>query len=240
MQGARCKVQRGPRAPDKIRNCPRCCHGGGRTVGLPGTLVGPGEAWKEAHAQAWDSAGRVPGAWKTGLALTPQACSATRSPHCCSVLQVLAVHAAQCPGALAVCAFPSPLVAWTTASDRLKKDPGRAPQHDRGRHWPGVEATRGPAPGNNKAALDSLLSCKHTVWPMTTCSSVSLPPAHTAGKTHIYVAARLHPEAQPSFSSQPQASIRDLLSCSSCSSNPSSPSQSQPQPATLDQPPAFA
>lgn len=60
--------------PDKIRDRPHAAagHHDGRTVGLVGWAgrdgVGPDEAWKEAHAQAWDSAGRVPGAWKTGLA----------------------------------------------------------------------------------------------------------------------------------------------------------------------------
>lgn len=158
--------------------------------------------------------------------------------NCCSVSQVLAVHAVQCPGALAVCAFPSPLVAWTTASDRLKKDPGRAPQHDRGRHWPGVEATRGPAPGNNKAALYSLLSCKHTVWPMTTCTSVSLPPAHTAGKTHIYVAARLHPEARRPFS----PNLKHQFGTSSPAPPAPPTPHLHPSPSLslrLDQPPAF-
>lgn len=163
--------------------------------------------------------------------------AARTAAACCKCSQCMQRSA---PGALAVCAFPSPLVAWTTASDRLKKDPGRAPQHDRGRHWPGVEATRGPAPGNNKAALYSLLSCKHTVWPMTTCSSVSLPPAHTAGKTHIYVAARLHPEARRPFS----PNLKHQFGTSSPAPAPPAPPTPHLHPSPslslrLDQPPAF-
>lgn len=126
----------------------------------------------------------------------------------------------QCPGAL----FPSGpvprlLVAWTTASDRLKKDPGRAPQHDRGRHWPAVEAT-GP---HLQAITNQALYYRATeALAMTTCTSVSLH-THTAGKTHIYVLARLHPEHSCSFFPS-QASIWKL---------PPSP-HPQPQPATLD------
>lgn len=70
-QSAECsKVQH--LGPDKIRNRPDTAATVGGRSGLSGGRalgrVGPGEAWKEAHAQAWDSAGRVPGAWKTGLA----------------------------------------------------------------------------------------------------------------------------------------------------------------------------
>lgn len=121
----------------------------------------------------------------------------------------------QCPGAL----FPSGpvprlLVAWTTASDRLKKDPGRAPQHDRGRHWPAVEAT-GP---HLQAITNQALYYRATeALAMTTCTSVSLH-THTAGKTHIYVLARLHPEHSCSFS--PLSSIN--LETSSLSSSTTS------------------
>lgn len=121
--------------------------------------MGPDEAWKEAHAQAWDSAGRVQ---RLGKRAWPErrrpavAATWTRSVVC--TLQHFCSSCVPCSFAVPGCVVPSGpvprlLVAWTTASDRLKKDPGRDPQHDRGRHWPAVEATGAPSPGNNKPAL---------------------------------------------------------------------------------------
>lgn len=114
--------------------------------------------------------------------------------HLAAVLQ-LCVH---CSFAVPGCVVPSGpvprlLVAWTTASDRLKKDPGQDPQHDRGCHWPAVEATGAPSPGNNKPALYYRAT---EALAMTTCTSCTHTPL---GKTHIYVLARLHPEHSCSF-----------------------------------------
>lgn len=59
--------------PDKIRAAAAATMTARWADGRAGRVggqrrCGADEAWKEAHAQAWDSAGRVPGAWKTGLA----------------------------------------------------------------------------------------------------------------------------------------------------------------------------
>lgn len=89
--------------------------------------------------------------------------------HLAAVLQLCVPCSFAVPGCV-VPSGPVPrlLVAWTTASDRLKKDPGRDPQHDRGCHWPAVEATGAPSPGNNKPALYYRAT---EALAMTTCTS---------------------------------------------------------------------
>lgn len=125
--------------PDKIRDRPHTTMGGrsGWSVGGQrrcgarrslegGSCSGMGLSW--AGPRGLENG---PGLNAAGLQCYPQ-CAPCSVPFCSAQVR------------WPFGPVPSPLVAWTTASDRLKKDPGRAPQHDRGRHWPAVEAT-GPS-----------------------------------------------------------------------------------------------
>jgi hypothetical protein len=144
------------------------------------------------------SAGRVPEAWKTGLAWTPQACMCMQRP---SRQAKVALR-----WSLVLSRLPSPVGCLDDSKRRPKKGPPASPAPD-DRAAIGLESRQRAGP-HGQAITNQLcrLSCNRlSSHAMTTRTSASLPPAHTAGKTHIYAVAQLHPESPPL--SPPQASI---------------------------------
>lgn len=144
--------------------------------------MGPGEAWKEAHAQALGLSWAGLGGLENGPGLNAADLQTYYYPQVC----------------LALGPPRSPLVARTTASDRLKKGPGPSSPARPGLPlaWSRGNGAAPPWPGNNKPALSTLLSCNRLSGHGNMHSRFSATCTHTAGKTHIYVVARLDPDGR--------------------------------------------